>query len=115
MAPLWLMHAAGTACGRLEDTRRAKRLIGSDGIEMLSAHLACFACRTPQAGADLIHVARRRAAAHGFPALFVAIPETDMEAMDRALEGIDRVVAPAIVYAVGLPIGPAWNINTSEI
>ena len=43
MEPLWLMEPGGQACGRLEDTRRAKRLIADDGIEMRSAHLSCFA------------------------------------------------------------------------
>src|SRR5205823_3317598 len=44
--PVWLMHPDGSACAMLEDTRKAKRLLMSDGLEMLSAHLSCFACRT---------------------------------------------------------------------
>lgn len=115
VAPLWLMHPEGSACGRLEDTRCAKRLIDSTGVEMLSAHLACFACRTPQAGAELIGAAARHAARQERPALFVAISEQDIEALDGALGPTPKIVAPATVYGAALPSGPAWNINSSEI
>src|SRR5262249_52747951 len=70
--PLWLMEPAGRACGRLEDTQRAKRLIADDGVEMRSAHLSCFAWRDLAAGVELLQIARRRGASRGFPALFVA-------------------------------------------
>jgi hypothetical protein len=115
MQPQWLMCGDGSACGRLEDTRRAKRLIDSDGNEMISAHLAGFAWRTPAAGAELIHAARRIAALRGFPALFVAIAEQDWAAIEQSLGPIDKVVAPATVYGAGLQEEVAWNINSSEI
>jgi hypothetical protein len=113
--PFWIVRAQGLACGRVEDTRRAKRLIDSDGVEMQSAHLACFAWQTPQAAAELIHSARGHAARLGFPALFVSVPERDMPALDPALGGIDKTIAPATIYGAGLPAGGDWNINTSEI
>jgi len=115
MMPLWLVHPDGTACGRLEDTRRAKRLIDCNGTEMISAHLACFAWRDPRAGAELIHAARRRAATENRPALFVAVADQDVPALEDALGVGEKVFAPATVYGAGLLSGPAWNINTSEI
>jgi hypothetical protein len=112
--PLWLMGPHGRACGRLEDTRRAKRLIADDGVEMCSAHLSCFAYQDVPAGVGLLQVARRCAGRHGFPALFVAVPAPEGEAFHRALTpGV--VQAPATVYGTGLAPGPLWNINTAEI
>jgi hypothetical protein len=112
---VWLTLPGGTACGRLEDTRRAKRLLADDGSELRSAHLACFACRTPQAGAELVRAALPLAAREGFPALFVAVPEAEAAALCERLGARDVVVAPATVYGTGLEPGPAWNVNTSEI
>lgn len=113
--PLWLVDPAGAACGRLEDTRRAKRLIDSDGTEMISAHLACCAWRTPRAGAALIRVACGIASTRGFPALFTAIAEQDLEPLEQSLGNLSKVIAPATVYGAGLQAGAAWNINSSEI
>jgi len=115
MEPLWLLHPDRTACGRLEDTRRAKRLIGSDGIEMQSAHLACFAWRSPRAAAELLHAARWHAARAGLPALFVAIADVDQQAVESALGPIDKLIAPATIYGFALSADQAWNINSSEI
>jgi hypothetical protein len=108
------MDPAGRACGRLEDTFRAKRLIADDGSEMRSAHLSSFACQDTRAGIELLHVAQRRTASLGLPALFVAIAAPDAPAFCEALEGRGVVVAPATVFGAGLPAG-LWNINTAEI
>jgi hypothetical protein len=115
MEPLWLMEPNGLACGRLEDTRRAKRLIADDGTEMRGAHLSCFACRNLSAGGELLRAASRHAADRGFPALFVAVPASEAEAFRQALEGMEIVVAPATIFGAGLEPGPLWNINTAEI
>jgi hypothetical protein len=115
LAPLWLVHPGGLACGRLEDTLAAKRLIDNEGSEMLGAHLACAAWMTPQAGAELIHMARLFTARQELPALFTAVDELDMPELDEALGPVEKVMAPATIFGVGLPDGPAWNINTSEI
>lgn len=115
ISPFWLVHHDGLACGRLEDTRRAKRLIDNDGFETKSAHLACFASRTPGAGSELIHAARHHAARLGFPSLFVSVPHCDVEAIESALGKTDRLIAPATVYGAGLPASVNWNINSSEI
>lgn len=115
MPPIWLLHPAGLACGRLEDTRRAKRLIDNNGNEMLSAHLACFAYQTPQAAAELIQAACAIAASRGFPSMFTAVAEQDFGRLEPFLADAEKVVAPATVYGAGLQAGGAWNINSSEI
>ncbi len=112
--PAWLVHPAGLACGRLEDTRRAKRLITQEGDEMASAHLACFAFENPRSGADLIRQALARARNHGLPALFVAVPVAEADSLAANLKDIDTVVAPATIYGAELTTG-SWNINSSEI
>jgi hypothetical protein len=113
--PFWLMEPTGRACGRLEDTRRAKRLIADDGREMRSAHLSCFAYQDPDAGINLLRVALGHAAHRRLPALFVAIATPDAEDFCRPLAGSSAVLAPATVYGTGLQAGPLWNINTAEI
>jgi hypothetical protein len=115
MAPLWLMHPEGLACGRLEDTRRAKRFLDGAGAEMVSSHLAAFAFRTPEAGADLIRAALRLGRAAGLPALFAAVAEADTAALVRALGPLEVVLGPATVFGVGLSPGFAWNVNSSEL
>jgi hypothetical protein len=111
----WLMHPDGLACGQLEDTRKAKRLIADDGSEMRSAHLAHFAFRTERAGADLLGVALRRCGQWDIPALFVSVAAAEADGLRQALGDTRAVTAPATVYGSGLLPGPAWNINTSEI
>lgn len=112
--PLWIINPDGSACGMLEDTRKAKRLITGDGSEMLSAHLSCFAYDTVSAGAQLIGIARRLIADLGFPALFVAVAQPDAKNLRESLPNMDITTAPATVYGAGLPAG-IWNINSSEI
>jgi hypothetical protein len=115
MTPEFLRHPLQAACGRLEDTRRAKRLIADDGSELLSAHFACFAYRNPESGAELLREAARRSAALGFPALFTAVPARDSDALCAALAGIEIVQAPATVFGTALTPGFDWNVHTSEI
>ena len=113
--PTWLIAGDGASCGRLEDTRRAKRLLVSTGAELITAHLSCFAFKTPDAGVGLLNEARRRAARLGYPALFVAMAEPDFEVVRGALLPSGTTVAPATIYAAHLESGPRWNINTGEI
>lgn len=114
MAPVWLRHPEGLACGLLEDTRRAKRLMISDGSELLSAHLSCFAYCSVAAGAELIGEALRRAIALDLPGLFLAVPADEAASLCASLAGCKILPAPATVYGSGLEKGD-WNINTSEI
>jgi hypothetical protein len=122
MEPLWLMEPGAQACGRLEDTRRAKRLIADDGVEMRSAHLSCFAYRDASAGVELLRVALCHAARRGLPALFLAVAASEAQdfcpALGRGLQTTPQrsaVLAPATIYGAGLESGPVWNINTAEI
>ena len=115
MEPAWLMEPGGRACGRLEDTRRAKRLIADDGAEMRSAHLSCFAYQDWSAGVKLLQVALRRAVSRSFPDLFVAVPAREAKVFCQAPEEMEVVVAPATVFGTGLEPGLLWNINTAEI
>jgi hypothetical protein len=116
VALVWLLVPDGSACGCLEDTRRAKRLLTDDG-EMISAHLSCFAWREVRAGAELLRAALGRAAALGFPALFTSVDERDAAGLLAALEleGVEVIQAPATVYGYALPAGMVWNVNSSEI
>jgi hypothetical protein len=113
--PVWLVSPEGNACGRLEDTRRAKRLVSDDGAEMRSAHLSAFAYRDRHAGAELLREALRRAALLTFPALFVAVAAPEAEGICQGLEGVEAVAAPATVFGTGLEPSPVWNINTAEV
>jgi hypothetical protein len=112
--PVWLMNPGGLACGMLEDTRKAKRLIAGDGSEMLSAHLSCFAYGAVAAAAELIRIALGQVACLGLPALFVAVARSDAQELRDALHPLEVLAAPATVYGAGLRTG-SWNINSSEI
>jgi len=115
ISPVWLMHPDGLACGMLEDTRKAKRLVLSDGLELLSAHLSCFAWNSVSAAVELIHAALHLAADSGLPAIFIALAEQDAAQLRGALQNLEVLAAaPAIVYGAGLKAGD-WNINSSEI
>jgi hypothetical protein len=113
--PVWLMEPTGRASGRLEDTRRAKRLIADDGIEMQSAHLSCFEYGDRNAGINLLQIALQIAADRKFPHLFVAVPVQETDFFIQSLKETEPVVATATVFGTGLPSGPTWNINTAEI
>ncbi len=117
MTPVGLLTPDRTACGVLEDTRLAKRLIGNDDAEMCSAHLSHFACTHPAAGLTVIREAMRRTAQGGnASALFVSIPASD-EALLQLLRAAqpELVDAPATIFGAGLPSDCAWNVSTSEI
>jgi hypothetical protein len=110
MSPLWLTAPDGSACGRLEDTRRGKRLIADDRSEMMSAHLSCIGYRDAVTLAELLRVARGAAASRGFPAVFAAVSP---RLADVPFPG--TVVAPATVFAAAIEPGGLWSVNTAEI
>lgn len=112
--PVWLMNPDGSACGMLEDTRKAKRLIEGDGSEMVSGHLSYFAFKTAAAGAELLRAALGLLPSYGLPALFAAVCETDSKALCGMLTGVHTLPAPATVFGTGLIPG-LWNINSAEI
>jgi hypothetical protein len=117
-SPISLQSPDHSACGIIENTRLAKRLFREDGEEMLAAHLSKFAYKDPSAGMRLIRQALARCANAALaPALFVAIPESDLNGFNELLEDNPGVVkAPASIYGTQFAgITGRWNISTSEI
>ncbi len=114
--PTALLTPNDSACGILEDTRLAKRLLMEDGQEMVVAHLSQFAYANPVEGVRLLRQALVRCARRA-PAMFVAVPESDRAAFTQLLGDLTGIVqAPATVYgAVTGSTGQRWNISTSEI
>jgi hypothetical protein len=115
MTPLWLASSGDGACGRLEDTERAKRLIDDAGVPMRSAHVSRFAYVDRDAAVALLRSALHRAAARGLPAMFVAVPRGDVEYLSQRLDGFEVVLAPATLHGFGIEPGLHWNLDTSEI
>jgi len=115
MAPTWLVQRDGSACGRLEDTRRAKRLYQAGNAEILSAHLSCFAYRDPESGAELVRAAAAAAAELGYPSLFLSLPEADAASLHEALGMVPLQQTSATIFGAGLIGGYGWSVNTSEV
>jgi hypothetical protein len=105
----------GAACCVLEDTRRCKLLYRDDGTEMISAHLSCFGYRSENHAVSLLASAAIRCHEMGIPAMFVALPLSDSDAVLKLLPQDGIVKAPATVFGFGLPSGLDWSVNTSEI
>ena len=117
-APVFLVTPDGCACGVLEDTHRAKRLLLDDGVEMVSAHLSKFAYSDVRAGVALLRQALARCGRRALaPALFVSVPQIDSAAFVRLLAGVpDIVQAPATIYGAGFAaLDEPWNLSTAEI
>lgn len=102
------------AHGRVEDTRRAKRLILDNGEELLSAHLSDFVFRDSLAGREVIDQALNCASEHGFPAMFLALSPQDYDRLRPYLDGLSWSEARATVYATD-PICARLPINSAEI
>ncbi|MBX3167352.1 MAG: N-acetyltransferase [Candidatus Eremiobacteraeota bacterium] len=106
----------GSACGLLEDTRRGKRLLHTDGTEMRAAHLSRFLFENERDGAALLEQAARRCAREGIPVLFACLPESAAQRLLPHLRQLQVLPAPATVYAVGFP--PDWSewwLDSAEI
>lgn len=114
MEPHWRILAEAKSCGRIEDTRRAKRLWVHDGAELLSAHLSSFAYESLAAGVQLVQAAIHEVRQRGFPALFLTVPVSDSKNFAIAM-GSNVVMVPATIYGTGFDAGGYWNINTAEI
>lgn len=115
LSPRWLMSANGLACGRLEDTARSKRLCSTNGEDMRSAHFSCFAYRTLTDGLRLLDSALEEAAQDGYPMLFTAVDPFDAVHISQHLGGRLRSLAPATIFATGVPQGERWLISTADI
>jgi hypothetical protein len=117
MSPRWVATADGGAWGRIEDTRRAKRLhlVGAGGDELRAAHLGGTCWPDPAAGARLLRGALAQAQAAGLPALFTAVRPEDVAELGRHLAGVDVRVAGASVFATASAPAGRWCIDTAEI
>lgn len=115
--PLWLVESGGRACGRLEDTRQAKRLWDDQGQEIRHAHLSHFAWADHESGVRLLSVVLEHALEKGFDGLFTT---TSREAgVAFAARQHAFKIAPAMVYGAGATAAAApngrWMINSAEI
>ncbi len=115
LEPRPLVLADGAACGVLEDTRRAKRLLVDGQGELVSAHLSRFGWAHARAAAELVRDAAAMAATLGFPAVFVSVPAEDAREILTRLNRQRVAVADAAVHAHGFPRGPQWHVNTADI
>ena len=115
LPPRWLVGGDGDACGRLEDTLRAKRLCSTTGEDMRSAHLSCLAYRDVRDGVRLLDDALAMAREAGYPMLFTALPPGDVPALRRHLGDRVRTCAPATIYATGIPSAASWTISSADI
>ncbi|MFN8610949.1 MAG: N-acetyltransferase [Vulcanimicrobiota bacterium] len=116
MAPRQL--AWGGARGRLEDTRRGKRLLHCDGQEMRAAHLSAFRYQDEREGVALLEQAAGQCASLGIPTLFACLPEPKAQRLLAHLrqKHIQVNPAPATVFAVGFPADwTEWWVDSAEI
>jgi hypothetical protein len=116
--PIALISPDGSACGVLEDTRQAKRLIEEDGSEMRTAHLSKFAYADLPSAIRLVRQALARCVSQSLAsAMFVAVPAGDTAAFLALLEDVSGVVqASAAIYGTWPDLaGEQWRISTAEI
>ena len=115
MTPLGFIDSTGLACGKLEDTRRGKRLHLESGEELLSAHLSNWAWTDARAGVRVLQQALAVTLQNGFPALFAAIPRKWYHQLASHLHQIQIQEAPATIFGTGFDLNQDWWIDTAEI
>ncbi len=115
MTPLGFIDSTGLACGKLEDTRRGKRLHLESGEELLSAHLSTWAWTDARAGARVLQQALAVTLRNGFPALFAALPRPWYPELAPLLSPLQIQEAPATIFGTGFDLGQDWWIDTAEI
>ena len=104
------------ACGRLEDTRLAKRLLVSPNDEIRAAHLSRFAFATVSDGAQLLRGAAARCAAMDIPTLFAAVPAAVAPSLTAAIRSPAVQEIGATVFGCGFGDEAAdWWVDTAEI
>lgn len=108
--------ATSQASGLLEDTRRGKRLVNSQGHEMRAAHLSRFVWEDAAAGATLLRHASARCHAAGIPTLFASVPRRFEADFLKQLPELEVQPAPATIYGSGFPpSGADWRVDSAEI
>jgi GNAT superfamily N-acetyltransferase len=115
MTPLGFIDSTGLACGKLEDTRRGKRLHLEYGEELLSAHLSNWAWTDAHAGARVLQQALSTSIQNGFPALFAALPRPWYPELAPLLSQLQIQEAPATIFGMGFDLNQDWWVDTAEI
>jgi hypothetical protein len=113
MTPQWFASSE-TACGMVEDTRRAKRLYLRDGAELKSAHLSNFRFKVAASGRAVLEAALYHARQNGFSGMFVALSPIQRQLIGTALEGLAYSETKAQLYATD-DIAKHIAVNTAEI
>ena len=115
--PTWLATPERTACACVEDNRLAKRLMASDGEELLSRHLTFFGAQSNDEAARILPAALAIAARDGVPSLYAVLHPDDAAALNTSvLDGAAHITG-ATIYAyspVKLP-AVAWTLHAAEI
>lgn len=115
MASIWLGDNEGKACGKLEDTEYAKRLVSSDGQKLHSSHLSYFTFTDPEAGLALLLQAITLSSQLDFLYTFVAVNQTDFELLKPLMNDLIYDVAPATLYGNIHAKNLNLQLNTAEI
>jgi hypothetical protein len=116
--PIALIAPDQSACGVIEDTRVAKKLIEESGVEMCSMHLSKFAWRDLPSAARLVRQALARCAHQDLaPAMFVSVDAVDAAPFLDLLGNVPGVIqAGAAIYGTWPDLcGDRWRISTAEI
>lgn len=115
ISAIWLKTKENSACGRLEDTRIAKRLITEEGEEIISAHLSYFAYRDQISAKRLICMAQYYAFEQDIPYFFVSIDTTEVAPFLDFFEKLQAYPASATIYGKNFEKELLWSVNTAEI
>jgi len=115
MTPQWFCAPDGSACGRVEDTALAKRLITTDDVDLQTAHVSAFAWNDVVNGATLLRQAAALAAIHGHEGVFVAIPAGEADGLCAALSDHPHQRATAGLYGAGAPPALRWLLDSAEM
>jgi hypothetical protein len=120
MVPLHLVAEDGAACGCLEDTYEAKKLLLNSGGFFKAAHLARFAFASPQAGLDLVRTALSEAQGRGYEYLFFGVDTSLAPAFEQELgRSLNGSVGGATIFAseklAATNSSSPWIMSTSEV
>ncbi len=122
LVPVWLASADKQACGRLEDTLRAKKLMLGDAQYLKAAHLVDFTFAAIDSGMQVVNAALHKASELAYEYLIFAVDSKHAASFDLALSsGSVYSKGGATVFATEklLPGGSrqsgSWIINTAEV
>jgi hypothetical protein len=118
MKAQWLVDNSHSACGFIEDTRKAKRLFALDNQEILTAHISNFVYSTPASGAEIILMSLKYVQKSDYTSIFVAVYPEHVSAFRELLLPCEILEAKASLFG-NLPSDALkttkWSVNTSEV